>query len=898
MTGGREGVCDTSIKTADSGYVERKMMKNMESVSQGYDNSVRNDQNGFVQLRYGDDNLNTHFCETQEYKSIGLTDKEFFSQFFVDYGKQIAGKSRRRVDEEEVISFGDLIKEFEDLQQLGMYDFALTSKKLKEFQVVVDPDLVKHPDLLAYLQMHITKFVEEKEDKTPTLSAWLSDEAINKLKMNQQILKLEYLTLLAERFWLQSNHTFILQLSQAKTTEFLKNTSCDLLRIINNQKTNQINQKTPLVISQSNSTSVYCDSAITDLDPVHVVQEVNKLLREISKFKSQESKILRAMIRLIFNSKQICYKFRLSPQHFKNCMDQIRKKFYASNGVPGEPVGPLASHSISEPATQLTLNTFHTAGTSALGSLGLQRLKELIDFRSTKTPIMTIYMKDSAEHAYIKQTSEHKGRVAMQQKQVMKVAALIENSYFKDFVKQMQIIFDPNDTFEADLLWLDYARAIKYYPEVTCPFVLRYEISLKKMLEKEENLTLPEIVQKIQEEYPDYDISYYSGLSTQVIRMRPRNVLTPTDLTNVNIKLSELHISGYEKVKKVFQDNASPFVHFGFDQFAPVDTENANFGGIYKSELATPKDKDDKSEPQIQELIIRTEGSDLITVLGMDDVDAARTIVNDLPEVYNVLGVEAARQLLVTEMRITLPSDGLNPRHFGLLADVMMSSPSNGKMISINRHGMRITNTGVVAQASFEQPADAFLAGAAFGLHDNCQAVSTAVTIGSEMRHGTSSFDLLLDCNRLPALPDTEHPGRIVQTKQQTQQQCDEINSVAQNMVSYINSVIGDMFTVYKKSNISRSVSVYNSYFLSHKSVMLSMAQTKSQNVGNSITNYDMFASIGSNSLNSYSFTQNSGSVSQFSNNDISIKSKTIKTEKLKDNPGGIIQLEPEETWF
>jgi DNA-directed RNA polymerase beta' subunit len=33
MTGGREGVCDTSVKTADSGYVERKMMKNLESIS-------------------------------------------------------------------------------------------------------------------------------------------------------------------------------------------------------------------------------------------------------------------------------------------------------------------------------------------------------------------------------------------------------------------------------------------------------------------------------------------------------------------------------------------------------------------------------------------------------------------------------------------------------------------------------------------------------------------------------------------------------------------------------------------------------------------------------------------------------------------------------------------------
>ena len=68
-------------------------------------------------------------------------------------------------------------------------------------------------------------------------------------------------------------------------------------------------------------------------------------------------------------------------------------------------MGPLASHSISEPATQLTLNTFHTAGTSSLGSLGLPRLKELIDFRSTKTPIMTIHLKDNVS-CYAKDIAE------------------------------------------------------------------------------------------------------------------------------------------------------------------------------------------------------------------------------------------------------------------------------------------------------------------------------------------------------------------------------------------------------------------------------------------------------------------------------------------------------------
>ena len=67
-----------------------------------------------------------------------------------------------------------------------------------------------------------------------------------------------------------------------------------------------------------------------------------------------------------------------------------------------------------------------------------------------------------------------------------------------------------------------------------------------------------------------------------------------------------------------------------------------------------------KLVPQVEELIIKTEGSDLLGILGMDDVDATRTCCNDLPEVYDVLGVEAARALLITEMRNTLPSEGLN----------------------------------------------------------------------------------------------------------------------------------------------------------------------------------------------------------------------------------------------
>lgn len=69
-------------------------MKNLESISQGYDNSVRNDQNSYVQMRYGDDNLNTHMCETQTYKHLGYTDKQFAESYYVDYQAKLASQQQ------------------------------------------------------------------------------------------------------------------------------------------------------------------------------------------------------------------------------------------------------------------------------------------------------------------------------------------------------------------------------------------------------------------------------------------------------------------------------------------------------------------------------------------------------------------------------------------------------------------------------------------------------------------------------------------------------------------------------------------------------------------------------------------------------------------------------------
>lgn len=71
---------------------------------------------------------------------------------------------------------------------------------------------------------------------------------------------------------------------------------------------------------------------------------------------------------------------------------------YLNKAHPGEMVGALAAQSLGEPATQMTLNTFHYAGVSAKNvTLGVPRLKEIINVsKRPKTPSLTIFLKGQA----------------------------------------------------------------------------------------------------------------------------------------------------------------------------------------------------------------------------------------------------------------------------------------------------------------------------------------------------------------------------------------------------------------------------------------------------------------------------------------------------------------------
>jgi DNA-directed RNA polymerase III subunit RPC1 len=62
--GGREGLVDTAVKTSETGYMARRLMKALEDLSVRYDHTVRNSENIVVQFIYGDDGLDPHKMES------------------------------------------------------------------------------------------------------------------------------------------------------------------------------------------------------------------------------------------------------------------------------------------------------------------------------------------------------------------------------------------------------------------------------------------------------------------------------------------------------------------------------------------------------------------------------------------------------------------------------------------------------------------------------------------------------------------------------------------------------------------------------------------------------------------------------------------------------------------
>nr|2Y0S_C Chain C, DNA-DIRECTED RNA POLYMERASE SUBUNIT A'' [Saccharolobus shibatae]2Y0S_Y Chain Y, DNA-DIRECTED RNA POLYMERASE SUBUNIT A'' [Saccharolobus shibatae]4AYB_C Chain C, DNA-DIRECTED RNA POLYMERASE [Saccharolobus shibatae]4V8S_AY Chain AY, DNA-DIRECTED RNA POLYMERASE SUBUNIT A'' [Saccharolobus shibatae B12]4V8S_BC Chain BC, DNA-DIRECTED RNA POLYMERASE SUBUNIT A'' [Saccharolobus shibatae B12]ACL36489.1 RNA polymerase subunit 1C [Saccharolobus shibatae B12] len=143
------------------------------------------------------------------------------------------------------------------------------------------------------------------------------------------------------------------------------------------------------------------------------------------------------------------------------------------------------------------------------------------------------------------------------------------------------------------------------------------------------------------------------------------------------------------------------------------------------------------------EYIILTDGSNLSGVLSVKGVDIAKVETNNIREIEEVFGIEAAREIIIREISKVLAEQGLDVdmRHILLVADVMTRT---GVVRQIGRHGVTGEKNSVLARAAFEVTVKHLLDAAARGDVEEFKGVVENIIIGHPIKLGTGMVELTM----------------------------------------------------------------------------------------------------------------------------------------------------------
>lgn len=160
-------------------------------------------------------------------------------------------------------------------------------------------------------------------------------------------------------------------------------------------------------------------------------------------------------------------------------------------------------------------------------------------------------------------------------------------------------------------------------------------------------------------------------------------------------------------------------------------------------------------EPAMNEWVLYSEGSNLAEVISVPGVDPTRITTNNLQEILETLGVEAARSALVHEAMQVLEEQGLEVdiRHILLVSDLMTQ---HGGLRQIGRHGISGEKESVLAKASFEVTVKHLLESAAYGKLDQLRGITENVIIGQIIPVGTGTVELIMMPGRAAKLAAEE----------------------------------------------------------------------------------------------------------------------------------------------
>ncbi len=406
---------------------------------------------------------------------------------------------------------------------------------------------------------------------------------------------------------------------------------------------------------------------------------------------------------------------KIDTKLMKLISDRIVSKYKKSLIEYGTSIGMLASECTSESMTQRILDSIHASGASK--SNFLSRIKEVYGAKGTDQlgdPYMDVFIKDEFASDI----------TTMQQ-----IANEIEMMNLKTFVYRAQIFFEsyngvrhPEYKSEQSIFKnFEKHNINQSTPQGLLHWCVRLELSHTTLIEK--NMQVSTIFRKLMENYPQLYIIYTDDNADDII-MR---IYFNKDMFKRDTVIDQyvIHDFLHSKLLKI--------VIRGIDGIVSAT--------VMKDFVPRTVEQEDGSMKVIRKHIIRTQGTNLTSIINHRAVDITKTSSNSILEIQELYGIHAARMKLIQCLREMSGTD-INIKHYTLIADTLTY---NGYVSNIERGGIQESNPdNALLSMSYSHPiqciTEAALTSDRSVVHTN---ISSSLMLGSTPNIG-SNFNTIL----------------------------------------------------------------------------------------------------------------------------------------------------------
>jgi DNA-directed RNA polymerase II subunit RPB1 len=381
----------------------------------------------------------------------------------------------------------------------------------------------------------------------------------------------------------------------------------------------------------------------------------------------------------------------------------------------GSSVGVIAAQSISEPLTQMQLDSKHRSGGAGTKTDNVTRINEIFGAKeNTKNPQMMIPVKPEYMEDLVK---------------VQEIANYIEEMPLIRFVVEMKVFYETYGNI-LHPAFLHEKKMIKMFerhnpsqkiPRDLAKWCIRLVLNKSKMILK--NMKMEIIYIKLRSKYPDIHIVYSAENADEIImRIYLRNSISKTLSLNLDIVLDFANVLLNTIIRGV-----------------PGIT-NTNLSQLVRHKVAA-----DGSLEQYKENIIVTDGTNIDGVIdvGGNFINRRDILTDSIIETEFKYGIEAAGRKIINEVRQIMGGDKINHRHYTIFADEMCRT---GKVTSIERTGLsKRERESVMLRLSTAAPRQVIEEAALAALRDELRDPASQIMVGQIPRVGTKYNQLFVN---------------------------------------------------------------------------------------------------------------------------------------------------------